>query len=121
MCSWHVVQEVIVKSKNEIVRVEDEIVTLTILFMLTPYMFMFCLCINPPVCCMYFTSLNINLATYFSVTCSRLSEASSRLDSRLSYSVRTSKIRGIHQESGTTYKLKPTPHTTLDLTSLSKF
>jgi len=28
MCSWHVVQEVIVKSKNEIVHVEDEIVTL---------------------------------------------------------------------------------------------
>jgi len=26
------------------------------LFMLTPYMFMFCLCINTPVCCMYFTS-----------------------------------------------------------------
>ena len=27
MRSWHVVQEVIVKSKNEIVHVEDEIVT----------------------------------------------------------------------------------------------
>jgi len=25
-----------------------------------------CLCINTPVCCMYFTSSNINLATYFS-------------------------------------------------------
>jgi len=24
-----------------------------------------CLCINTPVCCMYFASLNINLATYF--------------------------------------------------------
>jgi len=36
------------------------------LFKLTPYMFMFCLCINTPVCCMYFTSSNINLATYFS-------------------------------------------------------
>jgi len=33
---------------------------------LTPYMFMFLLCINTPVCCMYFASLNINLATYFS-------------------------------------------------------
>jgi len=29
MCSWHVVQEVIVKSKNRIVRVKDEIVTLS--------------------------------------------------------------------------------------------
>ena len=37
-----------------------------ILFKLTPYMFMFFLCINTPVCCMYFASLNINLATYFS-------------------------------------------------------
>ena len=27
MCSWHVVQEVIVKSKNGIVCVKDEIVT----------------------------------------------------------------------------------------------
>jgi len=36
------------------------------LFKLTPYMFMFCLCINTPVCCMYFASSNINLATYFS-------------------------------------------------------
>jgi len=36
------------------------------LFMLTPYMFMFCLYINTPVFCMYFASLNINLATYFS-------------------------------------------------------
>ena len=43
------------------------------LFMLTPYMFMFCFSINTPVCCMYFTSLNINLATYFSLTRSRLS------------------------------------------------
>ena len=42
------------------------------LFTLTPYMFMFCLCINTPVCCMYFTSSNINLATYFSLTRSRL-------------------------------------------------
>jgi len=33
---------------------------------LTPYMFMFFLCINTPVCCMYFASSNINLATYFS-------------------------------------------------------
>jgi len=33
---------------------------------INPYMFMFCLCINTPVCCMYFTSSNINLATYFS-------------------------------------------------------
>jgi len=33
---------------------------------LTPYMFMFLLCINTPVCCMYFASSNINLATYFS-------------------------------------------------------
>jgi len=29
---------------------------------------MFCLYINTPVCCMYFASLNINLATYFSLT-----------------------------------------------------
>jgi len=29
------------------------------------YVYVF-LCINTPVCCMYFTSLNINLATYFS-------------------------------------------------------
>jgi len=43
-----------------------------LLFTFTPYMFMFCLCINTPVCCMYFASLNINLATYFSLTCSRL-------------------------------------------------
>ena len=70
---------------------------------LTPYMFMFLLCINTPVCCMYFASSNINLATYC-------------LDSRLSYSVWTSEIRGIHQESGTTYKLKPMPHTTSDPT-----
>jgi len=42
------------------------------LFTITPYMFMFCLYINTPVCCMYFTSSNINLATYFSLTCSRL-------------------------------------------------
>jgi len=41
------------------------------LFTLTPYMFMFCLCINTPVCCMYFSSSNINLATYFSLTRSR--------------------------------------------------
>ena len=40
---------------------------------------MFCFCINTPVCCMYFTSSNINLATYFSLTCSCLS---SWLDSR---------------------------------------
>jgi len=33
---------------------------------LTPYMFMFLLCINTPVCYMYFASSNINLATYFS-------------------------------------------------------
>jgi len=33
---------------------------------LTPYMFMFLLCKNTPVCCMYFASSNINLATYFS-------------------------------------------------------
>ena len=33
---------------------------------LTPYMFMFLLCINTPVCCMYSASSNINLATYFS-------------------------------------------------------
>jgi len=42
------------------------------LFTITSYMFMFCLYINTPVCCMYFTSSNINLATYFSLTCSRL-------------------------------------------------
>jgi len=36
------------------------------LFKLTPHMFMFCLCINTPVCCMYLASSNINLATYFS-------------------------------------------------------
>jgi len=36
------------------------------LFELTPYMFIFCLCINTPVCCMYFASSNINLVTYFS-------------------------------------------------------
>jgi len=28
--------------------------------------------------------------------------------------------RGIHQESGATYKLKPTPRMTLDLTSLAE-
>ena len=38
------------------------------LFMITPYMFMFCFSINTPVCCMYFASSNINLATYFSLT-----------------------------------------------------
>ena len=43
------------------------------LFTITPYMFMFCLYINTPVCCMYFTSSNINLATYFSLTHSCLS------------------------------------------------
>ena len=43
------------------------------LFTLTPYMFMFCFCINTPVCCVYFASSNINLATYFSLTHSRLS------------------------------------------------
>ena len=43
------------------------------LFTITPYMFIFCLYINTPVCCMYFASSNINLATYFSLTCSRLS------------------------------------------------
>ena len=43
------------------------------LFTITPYMFMFCFCINTPVCCMYFASLNINLATYFSLTRSCLS------------------------------------------------
>jgi len=37
-----------------------------ILSKLTPYMFMFPLCINTLVCCMYFASSNINLATYFS-------------------------------------------------------
>jgi len=42
-------------------------------FTLTPYMFMFCLCINTPIYCMYFASLNINLATYFSLTRSCLS------------------------------------------------
>ena len=36
------------------------------LFTITPYMFMSCLYINTPVCCMYFSSSNINLATYFS-------------------------------------------------------
>ena len=44
-----------------------------ILFTITPYMFMFCFCINTPVCCMYFASSNINLATYFSLTRSCLS------------------------------------------------
>jgi len=39
------------------------------LFTLTPYMFMFWLCINTPVCCMYFTSSNINLTIYFSYCC----------------------------------------------------
>ena len=43
------------------------------LFTITPYMFMFCFSINTPVCCMYFASSNINLATYFSLTCSCLS------------------------------------------------
>ena len=43
------------------------------LFTITPYMFMFCLYINTPVCCMYFASSKINLATYFSLTRSRLS------------------------------------------------
>jgi len=42
-------------------------------FTITPFIFMFCLCINIPVCCMYFISLDINLATYFSLTRSRLS------------------------------------------------
>jgi len=42
------------------------------LFTITPYMFMFSFCINTPVCCMYFASSNINLATYFSLTRSRL-------------------------------------------------
>jgi len=42
-------------------------------FTITPFMFMFCLCINTPVYCMYFASSNINLATYFSLTCSHLS------------------------------------------------
>ena len=42
------------------------------LFTITPYMFMSCLYINTPVCCMYFASSNINLATYFSLTRSRL-------------------------------------------------
>ena len=42
------------------------------LFTLTPYMFMFCFCINTQVCCMYFASSNINLATYFSLTRSHL-------------------------------------------------
>ena len=34
------------------------------LFMITPYIFMFCFSINTPVCCMYFASSNINLATW---------------------------------------------------------
>jgi len=42
------------------------------LFTITPYMFMFRFSINTPVCCMYFASSNINLATYFSLTRSRL-------------------------------------------------
>ena len=42
------------------------------LFMITLYMFMFRFSINTPVCCMYFASSNINLATYFSLTRSRL-------------------------------------------------
>ena len=42
------------------------------LFTITPYMFMFHFSINTPVCCMYFTSSNINLATYFSLTHSHL-------------------------------------------------
>ena len=33
---------------------------------------MFCFSINTPVCCMYFASSNINLATYFSLTHSNL-------------------------------------------------
>ena len=41
-------------------------------FTITPYMFMFCFSINTPVHCMYFASSNINLATYFSLTCSCL-------------------------------------------------
>jgi len=41
-------------------------------FTITPYMFMFCFSINTPVCCMYFASSNISLATYFSLTPSRL-------------------------------------------------
>ena len=36
MHSWHVIQEVIVKSKNEIIRVEDEIVTLPSLALKIP-------------------------------------------------------------------------------------
>jgi len=36
MRSWHVVQEVILKSKNKIVRVEDEIVTLPSLALKIP-------------------------------------------------------------------------------------
>ena len=53
------------------------------LFTITPYMFMFCFSINTPVCFMYFTSSNINLATYFSLTRSRLLKLllSSTLDS----------------------------------------
>jgi len=43
------------------------------LFTITPDMFMFCLYTNTPVCCMYFASSNINLATYFSLTRSCLS------------------------------------------------
>jgi len=42
-------------------------------FTITPFMFMFCFSINTPVCCMYFASSNINLAIYFSLTCSCLS------------------------------------------------
>jgi len=42
------------------------------LFTIPPYMFMFCFSINTPVCCMYFASSDINLATYFSLTRSRL-------------------------------------------------
>jgi len=87
------------------------------LFKLTPYMFMFFLCINTPVCCMYFASSNINLALnslspFLSFFSARLQTLLLRPDLQ---------IWGIHQESGATYKLKPTPCTTSDPISPSKF
>jgi len=87
---------------------------------LSPYMFMFCLSINTPVCCMYFASSNIKLATYISLTRSHLLKLLLGSTPEHSYSVRTSEIQGIHQESGTTHKLKPTPCTTSDPTSPSE-
>ena len=90
------------------------------LFTITPYMFMFCFSINTPVCCMYFASSNINLATYFSLTRSRLLKLllGSTPDSPTPSG--PPKIRGIQQESGATYRLKPTPRTTSDPTSPSE-